>query len=279
MTTILKEINITGNSLMRNLMTTVCIKPSEEKGIKFFVSGDKEGFLADIDNVVTTKHCVTLANRDKKNFFGKYRYKAMLCEHFFAACAILGIDSLNVYMNEYEMPILDGSAKEWIRLFREAGIEKAKKSYYTVSEPVYYLNGKTSLIILPDDKLNISYSVNYDHPDLRNKWVSLDMKKLDEIIEARTFGYLKDLKRFQFFGFARGVTIENTVGLVEMGYTTELRSEYEPAKHKILDLIGDLYLAGVSPLDLRAQILVKEAGHTVHLKVAKELKNKLVKIK
>ena len=79
-------------------------------------------------------------------------------------------------------------------------------------------------------------------------------------------------------GFGRGVTIDNTVGLKDVGYTTELRSEFEPAKHKILDMFGDLYLAGVSPLNMRAQILVKEAGHTVHTKVAQILKSKLIEI-
>ena len=79
-------------------------------------------------------------------------------------------------------------------------------------------------------------------------------------------------------GFAKGVTIENTVGLKDEGYTTQLRSEYEPVKHKILDLFGDLYLTGVSPLNMRAQILVKEAGHAVHTKVASMLKPKLIKL-
>ena len=68
------------------------------------------------------------------------------------------------------------------------------------------------------------------------------------------------------------------LGLKDEGYTTELRSELEQVKHKILDLFGDLYLTGVSPLNMRAQILVKEAGHAVHTKVANILKNKLVKI-
>ena len=86
------------------------------------------------------------------------------------------------------------------------------------------------------------------------------------------------MKKYQLLGFAKGVTIDNTVGLVDEGYTTELRSQSEPIKHKILDLFGDLYLTGVSPLDMRAQILVKEAGHAVHVKVAKILKDKLVKI-
>ena len=109
-----------------------------------------------------------------------------------------------------------------------------------MSEPVYYLNGKTSLVILPDKELRITYAVNYDHPDLRGRWVTMDNKNLEEIIEARTFGFFKDLKKYQMLGFAKGVTIDNTVGLKDEGFTTELRSENEPIKHKILDLIGDL---------------------------------------
>ena len=113
---------------------------------------------------------------------------------------------------------------------------------------------------------------------MKNHWINYNPKNPDEIIEARTFGFYKDLRKFQMFGFAQGVTIENTVGLKDEGYTTELRSENEPIKHKMLDLIGDLYLTGVNPLNIKAQILVKEAGHAVHCKVAKYLKEKLIKI-
>ena len=209
---------------------------------------------------------------------GDYKYKAMLCEHFMAACAICKIDSLDVYLSETEFPIFDGSAKVWVELFKNAGIDGENNDLYTVSEPVFYLNGKTSLVILPDKELTINYAVNYDHPDLRRRWVSLDLKNIQEITEARTFGFYKDLKKYQMLGFAKGVTIDNTVGLKDVGYTTELRSENEPIKHKILDLLGDLYLTGVSPLNMRAQILVKEAGHAVHTKVAQQLKSKLIKI-
>lgn len=272
MTTILNEIEITGNSLMKNRESCVRVVPSSEGCIRFFVENSTEPITAHVDNVISTNHCVVLGN--KKN-------KLMLTEHFSAACAFCGIDSLDVYVSKTEMPILDGSSKKWVELFNNAGIEqiKAKKQFYSVSEPIYYLNGKTHLIILPDEELNISYAVNYDHPDLRNKWFTLDKKNLEEIIEARTFGFLKDLKKFQLFGFARGVTYENTVGLKDEGYTTELRSDLEPIKHKILDLIGDLFLSGVNPLDLKAQIIVKEAGHAVHIKAAKMLKDKIIECK
>jgi len=268
MTTILNKIEISGKSLMKNQDCSVQILPSNEGIIRFFVKSSTSPIVLDVENVVSTEQCVVLGNK---------KDKVMLTEHFSAACAFLGINSLDVHLSESEMPIFDGSSKEWVRLFKQAGIEKPVNQYYTVTEPVYYLNGKTHLVIVPDSELNITYGVNYEHPDLKGKWVSFNKKNVDEIIEARTFGFLKDLKKFQMFGFAKGVTLENTVGLKDEGYTTELRSEYEPIKHKILDLIGDLYMAGVSPLNLKAQIIVKEAGHAVHVKATKMLKNKLIK--
>ena len=185
-------------------------------------------------------------------------------------------------MTEEEVPILDGSSLQWVEAFKQAGIDKpllAREKFYTVSEPVYYINGKTSLVILPSDNLFMSYAVNYDHPDLTRKFVNFNPKNKYEVIEARTFGFYRDLKKYQMLGFAQGVTQENTVGLTdEGGYTTELRSENEQIKHKMLDLIGDLYLTGVNPLNLRCQILAKEAGHAVHVKTAKMLKEKLIEI-
>lgn len=263
MTTILNEFEISGNGLMKNKPCIVRVLPSQEGVIRFFVEDSSTPIILDVDSVDSTNHCVVL---------GEKRNKIMLTEHFTAACAILGINSLDVHVSKSEMPILDGSAKKWVTLFNQAGVERAIHTPVQITEPIYYLNGKTHMAIIPDKELHITYAVNYDHPDLKNRWISFDKKKIDEITEARTFGFLKDLKKFQLFGFARGVTYDNTVGLDGEGYTTELRSDYEPVKHKILDLIGDLYLAGVNPLDLRAQIIVKEAGHAVHVKVAKKLK-------
>ena len=273
-TSIIKETQITGNGLMKNKPCNIRFAPSSSGKIVYHIR-DEKPFEGIVENVVATDHCVVLGDeKNKKN-------QAMLTEHLTAALAFCGIDSLDIYMDENEVPILDGSSKQWIELFKSAGIEKhifSKPDKYTVKEPVYYLNGKTSLVILPDEDLFISYAVNYNHPDLKNVWVNFNPKNRDEITEARTFGFYKDLKKFQMLGFAQGVTKENTVGLLDEGYTTELRSDKEPVKHKMLDLIGDLRLTGINPLDLKAQILVKEAGHAVHVKVAKILKDKLVKI-
>ena len=278
MGTIKTEIKTSGKGLMKNKNCEVVIKPSSSGHIRIFSKGAETPFNVCIENLYSTDHCVTLCSKEHRTLLGDYKYKVMLCEHFIAACAICKIDSLDVYLSETEMPIFDGSSKVWVDLFNQAGIEGVNKDLYTVSEPVYYLNGKTCLVVLPDKELRITYAVNYDHPDLKERWVTMDNDNLKEIIEARTFGFYKDLKKFQMLGFAKGVTIDNTVGLKDVGYTTELRSADEPIKHKILDLLGDFYLTGVSPLNMRAQILVKEAGHAVHTKVAQILKSKLVKI-
>ena len=266
MGTIQKEITLKSVALMTGMESEARVCPSDKKGIRFHFSG--KTVEANIDNVVSTQHC-TVIGADGINI--------MLIEHFMAACAICGIDSVDVYLSHFELPILDGSSKKWTEAFNSAGIINPDKKKYTIKECIKYLNGKTHLVILPSDRLNVTYSVNFKHKDLKNRWVSLDTDKLDEIIEARTFGYLDELEALQKAGYGRGASLENTLGLTsDGGYTAELKSEFEPVKHKILDLIGDFYLAGCNILNFNAEIIVKEAGHSVHTIAAKELKNKLI---
>lgn len=267
MTTLKKSVTFSSIALMTGKDCEARIEPSEEKGIRYHFDGNM--VEACIDNVISTDHCVVFGNDNVK--------KIMLTEHLSAACAICGIDSLDIYLSHYEVPIGDGSSKPWVELFKKAGITDKKKESYIIKEPVYYLNGKTHCVVLPSDKLRITYGVNYKHPELNNRWVSMEPNEIDKICEARTFGYLKELKMLQLMGFARGAKEDNAVGMTDDGYTTKLRSEYEPVKHKILDLIGDFSLTGTNPLNWKAEIIVKEAGHTVHYKTALMLKDKIVK--
>lgn len=267
MTTIVKEFEITSQGLMTGLESKVKCMPSNEKGIRFHVGN--EIVEAKVENVIATDHCVVVGNQN---------VKVMLIEHFMAACAFSNIDSLDVYLSHYELPIIDGGSAQWIKLF---GVNEPSDKHYTVKEPVYYENGKTSLVVLPSNEFLITYAVNFNHPQLSQKWVSFnnkDEKQRKEIVEARTFGYLKELETLQQMGFARGVTVENTLGLTDDGYTSTLKSDNEPIKHKILDIIGDFYLSQKNPLNFKANILVKEAGHAVHVNVCKMLKDKLIEI-
>ncbi|MCD7779885.1 MAG: UDP-3-O-acyl-N-acetylglucosamine deacetylase [Candidatus Gastranaerophilales bacterium] len=265
MGTIGSEIVLKSVALMTGIPSEARVCPSDKKGLRFHFN--EKLIEADIDNVVSTEHCTVIGNSE---------IKVMLIEHFMAACAICKIDSLDVYLSHFELPILGGGSKEWVDTFNSAGIVNPDNKKCFVKEPVYYLNGKTHLIVLPSDNLNVTYSVNFNHKDLKNRWVSLNTEKIDEITEARTFGYLNELEMLQKAGYARGASLENTLGLTDEGYTSELKSEFEPIKHKILDLIGDFYLAGCNILNFKGEIAVKEAGHTVHTIVAKELRNKII---
>lgn len=267
MGTLKKEITVKSVSLMTGADSEAKLVPATEKGIRFHFNDHT--VEAKVENVISTEHCTVIGNSN---------IQIMLIEHFMAACALCRIDSIDVYLNHFELPILDGASKKWIEAFNEAGIESTTAGHYTINKPEFYLNGKTHIAMLPSDKLNITYSVNFNHPQLNHRWVSVN-NDFSEIAEARTFGYLKDLEQLQNAGYAKGVSIENTVGLTENGFTTELKSEMEPAKHKILDLLGDLYLTGVNPLDLKTEIIVKEAGHAVHVNFAKKIKNSLIEDK
>ena len=284
MKTVKSSIKLQGAGLMFAAHVEVELKPSDKKGIRFFVGDDV--IEADVNNVVSCEHCVVIANVSKGA-----PYKVALIEHFIASLAIAGIDALDVYIKSpvpeipqfgklVEMPIFDGSAKRWIEAYNEVGLVGESDEVEPLKETLTFQKDNSAIVIMPqfDNKpTTITYAVNYNHPDLDHRWITLNSDNINEIVEARTFGYLKDLEKFQAAGYSRGVTVENTVGLTDNGYTTELRSQYEPIKHKILDIIGDLYLTGVNPLKLNAAIRAKEAGHYFHSLIARDLKKALNK--
>ena len=273
MKTLKSSLILNGAGLMFAAPVELTVKPSDKKGIRFYI---EDGMVeAKVENVVSTEHCVILADVESGA-----KHKIALVEHFMAACAIRGIDALDVYFSSqcFEMPIFDGSSKVWVEEFDKIGYVGESDEIEPLSSVVSFQRDNSLIVIMPSKtETTITYLVNFNHPDLKQRWVNLNKDNINEIIEARTFGYLKDLERFQAAGYSKGVTIENTVGLTEDGYTTSLRSEFEPAKHKILDIIGDLYLTGYNPLKLKVNILVKEAGHAYHVECAKALKKTLNK--
>ncbi len=268
MRTILSEFKLSGISLMDGKQTEAVVKPSSKEGIWFYPNNSTEGIRACLKNVVSTLHCTVLGN-------GKDTVKVV--EHFMSACAFAEIDSIEVYLNTEEMPILDGSALKWYESFQNAGIsDNAEKNVTEITIPQYLVSAGTVLSVIPDEGFKVTYCVDFNHPELKQTWYEWDLSKgVNEIIEARTFGYVKDLEKFQQAGFALGAQVDNTIGLTEDGYTIDLRSEREPVKHKILDLIGDLYLTGINPLHMKCNITAKNAGHKSHVEFAKVLKKSL----
>jgi len=261
MTTIKNKIEISGISLMDGKESVVKILPSDKKGIYFYPNNSEKSIKASLENVISTRNCTVLGNNE---------INIKLVEHFMAACAFTGIDSLEVFISSSELPIFDGSSLNWVDLLNKAGIQdNISAEKITFENPLYFSSGVTNIVLLPSDEFKITYAVNFEHPDLENKWIGWNSKDdAKQIIEARTFGYVKDLNKLQQSGFALGANFDNTVGLTETGYTVELRSEYEPIKHKILDLIGDINLY-INPFMLNAHIIAQNAGHSGHFEFGK----------
>ncbi len=271
MATLNQEITISGKCLMDGKESFITVFPSEKKGIRFYTNSSGVAIEAKAENVISTLNCTVL---------GFENQQIRLVEHFMAACAFAGIDSLDVCVDRSELPILDGSALQWFKEFQTAGIKKKKDQQIVFDTPLYLAEGNTQISLIPSDNFKVTYMVNFDHAELSNSWISWDFSKDNqEIIEARTFGYLKDLEKFQKAGMALGVSINNTIGLTDDGYTVDLRSDFEPVKHKILDLVGDLMLTGFNPLDFKAHIIAKEAGHKAHVEFAKVINKSENKVK
>ena len=181
METALKEIEISSVSLMSGIECTARVVPSTEKGIRFhFGSHTVEACL---ENVVSTEHCTVIGNKD---------VQIILIEHFMAACAICNVTAIDVFLSHNEMPILDGSSKDWIELLTKLGYKPMSSEDISSNnqklkfEPAAYLNGKTHLVVVPSDEFRVSYSVNYHHPELSNRWVELTSENLNEIINSST---------------------------------------------------------------------------------------------
>ena len=247
--------------------SVLAIKKTENGGIVFSNNGETLPAIA--KNIISTSNFVVLGN-EKVQF--------SLIEHLMASLAFCNVKNALIELDGKEVPILDGSAKLWVEAMRKEGFCHNEPPEVTeFKQPIFYEDGDTAIALIPSESFKITYLVNFDHKDLRNRWVTFEYgKNHDEIIEARTFGYLKDLEKFHSMGIALGADLSNTVGLKDDDtYTCDLRSELEPAKHKILDIIGDLHLTGRNPLGFKAHIIAKLAGHKSHVEFAKLIMKEL----
>ena len=221
--------------------------------------------------VVNTERGVTLGEPS-----GKY---ISIVEHILCAASLAGLTDLEITIEGApELPVLDGSAKPWLEAFKNHFGIQPIATEYELNRAVCWGTGVdngSTVYALPAEHFQVSYAVHFEgHPDLEQRWVKWDSKTdaVEILASARTFGYVRELPVLQAKGLAKGVSAENTVGITDDGqYTDVLRFDDEPVYHKVLDLIGDLTLAGINPLSLKAHVFAVRAGHTSHTAFAKEL--------
>lgn len=195
-------------------------------------------------------------------------------EHLLAAAAGLGITNLMVDVVGEEVPVLDGSAALFCRLIEEAGIEEQAASLEPIvpAGPVWVASGDASLLALPARGLRVTYVVPLSHPVLGTA-LTADVTFAPgvfarDVAPARTWGVAAEVEALRSRGLARGASLENALGLGPEGYLNPPRMPDEPARHKILDLVGDLALLG---RPLRAHVIAVGAGHALHVDFARKI--------
>ena len=194
-------------------------------------------------------------------------------EHLLAACGGLGIDNLTVEMSGVEMPGLDGSAAEFVEMFKQAGFaeQRSEARVFKLSKPVYVQHGDATLVALPTDRegLTLQYIASFDEEGVKGGSVSVDLSPEvfeKEIAPARTFCLASEVEALQAAGLGKGATRENTLVLGDP--ETKMRLEDEPIRHKLLDAIGDLQLLGAG---LQAHIIATRSGHRTNAELVRKL--------
>jgi len=238
------SIRCSGIGLHSGRKIELILHPSaEDTGITFMRSDLGVEIPATSKHVTDTRLCTTI---------GKGTASISTVEHLLSALAGLGVDNARIEVSGPEVPIMDGSSAPFVFLIQCAGIReqsKAKK-VMRVLKRVEVVDGDKRCALYPAAGFKISYLLDYNHPLLRSRKVEVDFSRqayTREISRARTFGFLHEIEALQKAGLALGGSLENAIVLDTHRVVNEggLRYEDECVRHKILDTLGDLSLAGL----------------------------------
>lgn len=195
------------------------------------------------DNVIDTRLCTSIAN--------EYEVKVSTIEHLMAALSGSEIDNAVVELDGEEVPVMDGSAAPFIALIERAGIieQNLPRKTIRVLRTVSVQDGSKFLKFEPADRAVINLEIDFDCESIGRQSLAVPISKAafhDDVANARTFGFLHEVQALRAAGLARGGSLENAVVLSGGKVLNEegLRHSDEFVRHKILDCIGDLYLAG-----------------------------------
>ena len=200
--------------------------------------------------------------------------KVSTVEHLMSAFSALGIDNIVVELDSFEVPIMDGSSSPFVFLVQAAGIEEqnASKNFIVIKKPIKVKRGDSWAELSPYNGFKISIEIDFDHEKVKESGqkISIDFSNqsyLKEISRARTFGYMRDLETLKAANRALGASPENAIALTDDDILNEdgLRYSNEFVKHKVLDIVGDLYLLGANVI-----------GHYEGFKTGHFLNNELI---
>ena len=270
--TISREVSCHGIGLHTGASISLTLKPASiDHGIIFRRTDLHPAALVEAipENVLDTHHATTI---------GKNGVKVRTIEHLLAALAGMRIDNCLVELDGPEIPAADGSARPWVELLQKAQRKRqfAPKTFLKVKERVVVSDGTRFLQLVPSEKLMVFYTMSFGYPFLGEQSVAYNLSRktfMENIAPARTYVFLQDVERLRAIGLAQGGSLENTVVITEEGILNGgLRWRDELVRHKVLDVIGDLYLLGKP---LVGTLIAYGAGHELHIRLVQEIQKQL----
>jgi len=291
-TTIASEVSISGKGLHTGCVVSITLQPAPANhGIVFQ--------RIDLDGKPTVKaHVSNVADTSRSTNLQENGANVKTVEHLLAALAGMNIDNLLIQIDAEELPIMDGSAEHFIKMLKQAGIKEQpeERKYVSVDEVVKFEKPDVGieLILVPAEKFTMSVMVDYGTSVLASQYASI--KKMDEFVEniapCRTFVFLHELHYLIKNNLVRGGELDNAIVFVDKKPEPEILEEVgsffnkkdiqinengtlnnvklrclnEPACHKLLDLLGDLYLLGKP---IKGEIIARKPGHFANTEFVK----------
>lgn len=269
--TLQNVIRATGVGIHTGRKATLTLRPAAINTGIVFRRVDLDNVVdipAKAENVGDTRFCTTLTN-------GEARIGTV--EHLMSALAGLGIDNAYIDVSAPEVPIMDGSAGPFVFLLQSAGIleQQAAKKFVRIRKPIRVEIEDKWAMLKPHNGLRVNFEIDFDHPIFtdQNTKAALDFSTtayLKEVARARTFGFMRDLEMLRKNNLVLGGSMDNAVVLDDYRVLNEdgLRSQDELVRHKILDVIGDMYLLGHA---LLGEFSGYKSGHDLNNQLLQKL--------
>ena len=270
--TILKEVSFSGVGLHTGNKANVTLKPAGVDNGIVFIRKDLPGspmIKACVENMLSAQ------STPRRTSIEANSASVQTVEHLMAALSGLGIDNLYVELDSNELPGLDGSSRDYLELFNQAGVKEQDKErvFFSIKEPIRIEEGGASIMALPSSEFKISYTLDYKLSLPKTGFAEITVGPeifKNEIAPARTFCLESEVAELKRQGLGLGASYENTLVLDKEGQVikNKVRFPDEAVRHKVLDLIGDLYLTGCP---IKAHIIALKSGHALNLKLVNKI--------
>ena len=265
------EFELSGVGLHLGKHATVKVKPAVSEDGRYFVRVDLPGtptIPAQIKSVGQTTLSTEL-------MVGTAKVRTV--EHLLASLVACCVDNARIEIDGEELPLLDGSAKNWCEAIASVGVtHSTTEPQHSIvpTEPIWIREQDAFVAALPSSQTRFTYGIDFPYQAIGNQWHSWNGDRSSfarEIAPARTFGFAEQIEQLQQAGLIKGGNLENALVCSHQGWINPpLRFTNEPARHKLLDLVGDLSLLGQLPT---AHIIAYKASHKLHTQLAAKLAN------